>query len=334
MLGSPSTEDRSLWLASKPEVNPANLVLDGDGSSDCDTDLSSWYGIETTENLTLVDSHLQANIHAPEAPALDRLPDEVDFITRFAKFQLDHPNFIVSVRIFSGVAVISCQTAWMAERLGDSTHFIISNPDRLVSDLGHSWFAAPKSRLITTWTFESTLQQWVAVLWSYANDITPQHYALHYLALMRSLGRIRTAHGRNIVDSDFSGIVTSNPMQRNGFLEAFVQFWIENPGDNRPESELRRTATVLSQACPKAQRSAVSGMYAAEGKHHELLDGLEKCYRIAKLEQETWVLAKRVYITPFRAYRRHLFQCTEGVPIRYGKSPRERRNIRRAAEVA
>jgi hypothetical protein len=91
-------------------------------------------------------------------------------------------------------------------------------------------------------------------------------------------------------------------MQRKGFLEAFVRFWIGNADDNRTEDELRRIATVLSRECSKAQRSAVSGIYAAEGKYHELLDGLEKCYRIAKLEQETWELAKRVYPTPFHAY--------------------------------
>ncbi|ESK87120.1 hypothetical protein Moror_11896 [Moniliophthora roreri MCA 2997] len=166
------------------------------------------------------------------------LPSGDDFITRFCVFQQNHPNFIIAEHMLNGIAVITCQTQWMAERLIMAS----KNPKGLngsVSDAAHGWFRVPTSLLITTSIFSKSMQRWVPGVYSYSNV---------------TKGKM----GQVVVDKDFANTVDFSEAQRLGFIEAFVRFWKEDKGDRRNNEELRTAAAALLRGCAQHFRNQVT----------------------------------------------------------------------------
>uniref|UniRef100_A0A0W0F5Z7 Uncharacterized protein n=1 Tax=Moniliophthora roreri TaxID=221103 RepID=A0A0W0F5Z7_MONRR len=131
------------------------------------------------------------------------LPSGDDFISRFCAFQQDHPNFVIASHMLNGIAVITCQTRWMAEQL----ILTAKNPDGFngsVSDAAHGWFRVPLSLLITTSIFSRSMQRWVPGAYLYSNGATAIHYEYYFLAMMRSVHVTKAEMGEKVVDKDFA----------------------------------------------------------------------------------------------------------------------------------
>lgn len=103
----------------------------------------------------------------------------------FAKFENDHPDFIVYSQ-FGAVSVVIMQTPFMASTL--IKDFIDNEAiNGIVSDAAHGFWKEAKNLLIFSSTFSPTLERWVPALMTYANGATQEHYRLHFLALFESM---------------------------------------------------------------------------------------------------------------------------------------------------
>ncbi|KAL0564428.1 hypothetical protein V5O48_017618, partial [Marasmius crinis-equi] len=90
------------------------------------------------------------------------------FVDRLTKIQQDHPRWNIRSHFENGVAVISCQSPWMAERFDESNNGITGFSGS-VTDGAHGWFEVFTSILITTSVFSFITHCWVPGLFSYSN---------------------------------------------------------------------------------------------------------------------------------------------------------------------
>uniref|UniRef100_A0A0W0GEG3 Uncharacterized protein n=1 Tax=Moniliophthora roreri TaxID=221103 RepID=A0A0W0GEG3_MONRR len=167
----------------------------------------------------------------PEEPSLDVL------VAKFCAFQQEYSGYVIASHLMNGVAVISCQTQWMAECLVHANQSARGFAS-LVLDAAHGWFAVSTSLLITSLIFCLTMQCWVPGIYSHKNGATAIHYKYHYLAMMQSARTIKSQLGGKIVDADFAGTVDFSKAQRLGFVETFVCFWKEDPSDDHTDEAL------------------------------------------------------------------------------------------------
>ncbi|ESK89903.1 hypothetical protein Moror_818 [Moniliophthora roreri MCA 2997] len=193
---------------------------------------------------TRLEALLKANPTAMAAALRSRNTVSGESLLNFCTFQQDHPNFVIASHILNGIAVITCQTCWMAEWL----ILAAKNPDGFngsVLDAAHGWFRVLSLLLITTSVFSRSMQCWVPGTYSYSNGATAIHYEYHFLVMMCSACVTKAEMGEKIVDEDFVNTVDFSEAQRVGFIEAFVQFWKEDKTDNHTDEKLRKAGASL-----------------------------------------------------------------------------------------
>lgn len=132
-----------------------------------------------------------------------------DFVQWFSEFQIQNPNFIVSETMIGGVAVISCQTPFMASLLHDKITEVDGPFNGVVSDAAHRWWKVKTSLLIVSSVFVPIIEGWVPALMSYSNGASGRHYELHFLALMESIAKVAVSKGQDIVDELFAQVSLS-----------------------------------------------------------------------------------------------------------------------------
>ncbi|KIJ13900.1 hypothetical protein PAXINDRAFT_13225 [Paxillus involutus ATCC 200175] len=177
------------------------------------------------------------------------------FEDNFAKFENDHPDFIVYSQ-FGAVSVVIMQTPFMASTL--IKDFIDNEAiNGIVSDAAHGFWKEAKNLLIFSSTFSPTLERWVPALMTYANGATQEHYRLHFLALFESMA-IECERRQLEVDDDlFANVVDFSKAERLGFTLAFISFW-ENHKNSRSQEELHKAASKLLKGCQQHFRSQVT----------------------------------------------------------------------------
>ncbi|KAJ7196027.1 hypothetical protein GGX14DRAFT_307067, partial [Mycena pura] len=82
---------------------------------------------------------------------------------------------------------------------------------------------------------------WVPIVMTYSNGATAVHYRIHFLYLFRGL-----AQRCEEIDHD---VVDFSDAQRNGFIEAFTDFWREFAHHGRSEHDLKKAASELLKGC-------------------------------------------------------------------------------------
>ncbi|KAF8174501.1 hypothetical protein K438DRAFT_1908881 [Mycena galopus ATCC 62051] len=154
-------------------------------------------------------------------------PGRDNFLNAFAQFEEKHPDFIREAA-FGEVSVIVMQTPFMASKLVKS---MIDEEavNGIVSDAAHRVWQEKNGLLIVSSTFEpNRLKCWVPGIMSYANGGTAEHYRIHFFHLFMGMARECVNRGTEVTDDLFANVVDFSGAQRNGFILAFVDFWLEH----------------------------------------------------------------------------------------------------------
>ncbi|KAJ7239613.1 hypothetical protein B0H12DRAFT_970817, partial [Mycena haematopus] len=173
------------------------------------------------------------------------------FFPKLERFKEKHPDWTIGVHWMDSINVIVLQSPWQ-RRIGLKDKIRTEAVNGIVSDACHDYFAGHNQLLFLSSTFEPThLKSWVPILMTYSNGATAVHYRIHFLYLFRGLAEECGKADREVRDDLFANIcvVDFSDAQRNGFIQAFVDFWLEFEPDGRKERELNQAAAGLLKGC-------------------------------------------------------------------------------------
>ncbi|KAJ7725505.1 hypothetical protein B0H14DRAFT_2410571, partial [Mycena olivaceomarginata] len=189
-----------------------------------------------------------------------RRPGGDSFSEAFARFEEKHPGFILESQ-FADVSVIVMQTPFMLSKLVKS---VIDDDavNGIVSDAAHGFWQERNGILIISSTFEpDRLKCWVPGVMSYSNGGTADHYRIHFVHLFMRMARECVSREIEVTDGLFANVSTHflvvdfSGAQRNGFILAFVDFWLEHAPGERGIDELLATAPTLLKGCAQHFRN-------------------------------------------------------------------------------
>ncbi|KAJ7634042.1 hypothetical protein B0H17DRAFT_1217322 [Mycena rosella] len=224
-----------------PRMGPAQLLagrpaLDGPGPSVAD--ISS----------VLMNPHRiqyeRRKIFNPENKVRD-----LRFFPKLERFKEKHPDWTVGVHWMHRINVIVLQSPWQ-RRISLKDQIKSEAVNGVVSDACHDYFTGQNQLLFLSSTFEPIyLKSWVPILMTYSNGATAVHYRIHFLYLFRGLAARCREIKRKVTDELFANVVDFSDAQRNGFIQAFVDFWLEFAPHGRKEHELNQAAAALLKGC-------------------------------------------------------------------------------------
>ncbi|KAJ7156737.1 hypothetical protein C8R46DRAFT_1294476 [Mycena filopes] len=84
---------------------------------------------------------------------------------------------------------------------------------------------------------------------TYSNGATSVHYRIHFLYLFRGMAQRCRETGVTVTDDLFANVVDFSDAQRNGYIDAFIDFWLEFSPHGRDEKELAQAAAALVKGC-------------------------------------------------------------------------------------
>ncbi|KAF8189274.1 hypothetical protein K438DRAFT_1593489, partial [Mycena galopus ATCC 62051] len=191
-------------------------------------------------------------------------PGRDNFLNAFAQFEEKHPDFIREAA-FGEVSVIVMQTPFMASKLVKST-IDEEAVNGIVSDAAHRVWQEKNGLLIVSSTFEpNRLKCWVPGIMSYANGGTAEHYRIHFFHLFMGMARECVNRGTEVTDDLFANVVDFSGAQRNGFILAFVDFWLEHAPGERGVDQLLATAPTLLKGCAQHFRNQITRVKKISG---------------------------------------------------------------------
>lgn len=127
-----------------------------------------------------------------------------NFLENFAKFEDEHPDFIILSRL-GKYTVISSQTAFMRSQLVKDD--ILDGPvNGMVSDAAHGWWKDRKALLMVSSTYSPVLHCWVPGVVSYTNGASGNHFASHFLAVLQSIALEAENRGIFVTDDLFKNV--------------------------------------------------------------------------------------------------------------------------------
>uniref|UniRef100_A0A0W0GBX9 Uncharacterized protein n=2 Tax=Moniliophthora roreri TaxID=221103 RepID=A0A0W0GBX9_MONRR len=92
-------------IKANPTATAAALWSENTMTGESLLDISDCF---TTKNVAQIEVQKACG---PKEPLLDVL------VARFCAFQQEYPSYVIALHLMNGIAVISCQTQWMAEHL-------------------------------------------------------------------------------------------------------------------------------------------------------------------------------------------------------------------------
>ncbi|KAJ7703657.1 hypothetical protein B0H17DRAFT_872502, partial [Mycena rosella] len=187
-----------------------------------------------------------------------------NFMAQFSKFEQDHPEFIRDSQ-FGKVAVIVMQTPFMASKLVKAT-IEMEAVNGIVSDAAHGVWRDKNSLLIVSSTFEPDgLKCWVPGLMSYANGGTAEHYRIHFFNLFLGIAEECASRELEVTDALFANVVDFSTAERNGFILAYVDFWLQHASNARSIDELCDAAPKLLKGCEQHFRNQITRVKKISG---------------------------------------------------------------------
>ncbi|KAJ7116971.1 hypothetical protein C8R44DRAFT_627132, partial [Mycena epipterygia] len=189
-----------------------------------------------------------------------------NFLKEFAKFEKDYPDFIREAQ-FGQISDIVMQTKFMASALVKAT-VDTEAVNGIVSDAAHGVWHDKKNLLIVSSAFEPIgLKCWVPGLMSYSNGGTAEHYRIHFFLLF--LGIAEECDRRNIpvTDEMFANfqVLDFSTAERNGFILAYVDFWVKHAPGERSIVELCDTGPKLLKGCRQHFRNQITRVKKISG---------------------------------------------------------------------
>ncbi|KIK56290.1 hypothetical protein GYMLUDRAFT_248037 [Collybiopsis luxurians FD-317 M1] len=145
----------------------------------------------------------------------------------------------------SNMVCISLQTEWMWQQVLPDMADVEDPLHGILSDAPHKYWEDPNGHLIVSSIFSPLLVKWVPVLFTYANGATADHYQYHFLILIQRVAQTAIEWGLEINDDIFAGVVDFSDPQWNGFVNAFVAYFLAQSDDYCSESQLWDVAGSL-----------------------------------------------------------------------------------------
>ncbi|KAJ7342910.1 hypothetical protein DFH08DRAFT_703505, partial [Mycena albidolilacea] len=180
------------------------------------------------------------------------------FRSEFAKMEAFNPNFIRSSQ-FGLVSVIVMQTPFLASCLIKAVSIDMEAVNGIVPDAAHGFWADRNSILIISSTYEPVyLQCWVPGLISYSNGGTTEHYRIHFFQLFLSMAEESRQRAIELIDDMLANVFDFSAAQRNGFILAYVDFWLHWAPGERDVDELLEAAPKLLKGCRQHFRNQVT----------------------------------------------------------------------------
>ncbi|KAJ7488749.1 hypothetical protein B0H11DRAFT_2405843, partial [Mycena galericulata] len=171
------------------------------------------------------------------------------FLPKLERFKEKHPDWTVGVHWADRINVIVLQSPWQ-RRMGLKDQIKSEAVNGIVSDACHDYFTGHNQLLFLSSTFEPThLKSWVPILMTYSNGATAVHYRIHFLYLFRGLAKRCLEIKRKVTDDLFANVVDFSDAQRSGYVDGFVDFWLEFSPHGRNERELKQAAAGLLKGC-------------------------------------------------------------------------------------
>ncbi|KAJ7137255.1 hypothetical protein C8R46DRAFT_969648, partial [Mycena filopes] len=167
------------------------------------------------------------------------------FLPKLERFKEKHSDWMVGVHWMDRVNVIVLQSPWQ-RRMGLKDQLRTEAVNGVISDACHNYFAGHNQLLFLSSTFEPLhLKSWVPILMTYSNGATSVHYHIHFLYLFRGMAQRCRETGVTVTDDLFANVVDFSDAQRNGYIDAFIDFWLEFSPHGRDEKELAQAAAAL-----------------------------------------------------------------------------------------
>ncbi|KAF8351864.1 hypothetical protein F5887DRAFT_874070, partial [Amanita rubescens] len=168
-----------------------------------------------------------------------------NFFQAYAKCKIANPEFIRR-EVLGEVTVICCQTSFMRAQLVHNA--IIEEPiNGIVTDGAHKFFRS--GLLIISSTYAIEMSRWIPGLFSYSNGATAAHYKIHFLTLFEGIAVEAESRQIGVTDGLFAGVMDFSDAQRNGFNQAFIEFWQSRVENTRSLVELANDAPTLLRGC-------------------------------------------------------------------------------------
>ncbi|KAJ6530563.1 hypothetical protein B0H19DRAFT_858987, partial [Mycena capillaripes] len=171
------------------------------------------------------------------------------FFPKLERFKTKHPDWTVGVHWMDNIHVIILQSPWQ-RRMGLKDQIKTEAVNGVASDACHDYFIGHNQLLFLSSTFEPFhLRSWAPILMTYSNGATAVHYRIHFYYLFRGLATRCLEIKGTVTDELFANVVDFSDAQRNGFIQAFVDFWLEFAPSGRNEDELKEAAAALLKGC-------------------------------------------------------------------------------------
>ncbi|KAH6884754.1 hypothetical protein BKA70DRAFT_1124602, partial [Coprinopsis sp. MPI-PUGE-AT-0042] len=198
-------------------------------------------------------------------------------VEELSDFADKYPDFMVGAVHDSEVVVVSLQTSWMRSQLlpeviGSSAPATLRVPrdaddpvNGILTDAAHGWWRNRKSLLIVSSVYSWTLLRWVPVLFTFSDGASHLHYKHHFLALMETMEEACSLENIELQKAFFASVMDFSEAEKQGFVMAYVEFWLSHEENELTEEELVAEAEALLKGCRQHFNSGITRVKKISG---------------------------------------------------------------------
>ncbi|KAF7299331.1 hypothetical protein MIND_00882300 [Mycena indigotica] len=248
------TVDFTNFVRDYPTAGPAQLLAGRPGVGGPGPSVSTINPLLLNQQRTAYEKRKAIDKLQPGIKTQDK-----HFEPEMAKFRAAHPSWTINVHYNRDFKVVVLQSPFMRRR-SVKGHIEEDALNGVVSDAAHNYFKGDKNYLIVSSAYEPEfLKSYVPLVMTFSHGATSKHYLLHFRQLLKGIEEeYRLRHpGKPIPSYLIANVLDFSEAERNGLLDALVEFLFRQPDNNRTQTELRQDAQGLVKGCERHFREQV-----------------------------------------------------------------------------